>query len=97
MSKIIFRVSYKIKEEKINDFRTLAAKLRTEFGNLGVNYGIYNVQGHELEFEEIFICESQEEYDQLEDQSNDTVQLLVDKLARCVNGKMQYTTLHEVA
>ena len=96
MGKVIFQISYEIREDKRTEFLSLAAKLRSEFQSLGVNYGIYNVQGRELAFNEIFICESQEEFDQLEDRSNDTVQILVDKLARCMNGKMQYTTLNEL-
>lgn len=96
MSKIIFRISYKIKEDKLTEFLALAGKLRTEFQSLGVNYNVYNVHGHETEFDEVFICENQEEFDQLEDHSNDSVQILVDKLARCVNGKMQYSTLQEI-
>jgi len=96
MGKIIFQIAYEIKPEKRTEFLALAAKLRTELRSLGVTYGIYDVQGHENEFNEVFTCENQEEFDELEDHSNDTVQLLVDKLAKCMNGKMRYTTLREI-
>lgn len=96
MGKVIFQISYEIRTDKRPEFMTIAAKLRTELQSLGVNYGIYEVQGQENAFNEIFVCETEEEYDELEDRTNDTISVLVDKLARCVNGKMKYTTLREL-
>lgn len=95
MGKIIFQISYEIRTDKRPDFTTIANKLRSELRGLGLNYGIYEVQGQENAFNEIFICETQEEFDELEDRTNDTISVLVDKLARCLNGKMKYTTLRE--
>ena len=96
MSKVIFQVSYEIKSEKRDAFLKLAGQLQREMHASGLNYGVYRLQGAELSFVEVFVCENVEEFDALEDKFSDTVQMLIDKLADMIDGKMRYTTLNEI-
>lgn len=96
MSKVIFQVSYEIKSEKRDAFLKLSGQLRREMLASGLNYGIYQLTGAERSFAEVFICESAEEFDALEDKFSDSVQVLIDKLADMIDGKMRYATLNEL-
>lgn len=96
MSKVIFQVSYEIKPEKREAFLKLAGQLQREMHTSGLNYGIYQLQGAENSFQEVFVCESAEEFDALEDRFSDSVQMLIDKLTDMIDGKMRYSTLNEI-
>lgn len=97
MSKVNFQVSYEIKPEKRDAFLKLAGQLRREMLACGLNYGIYQLQGAENTYTEIFVCDSTEEFDALEDKFSDSVQMLIDKLSdMIVDGKMRYATLNEI-
>ncbi len=97
MSKVIFQVSYEIKPDKRDTFQKLAGQLRKEMSAAGLNYGIYHLQGSENTYTEVFVCESAEEFDALEDRFTDSVQMLIDKLSdMIVDGKMRYATFNEI-
>ncbi len=97
MSKILFQITYEIKPDQRDMYRRVANQLRREMQNLGLTYNVYEVQGTERTFTEVFTCNSQEEFDALEDSFSDTAHMLIDRLADLVEGKMRYSTLTEAS
>lgn len=97
MAKIIFKITYTIAPEKRGEYLSLVTQLKSHLaGNLGKNYAVYENKTKPNKFSEIFICNSQEEFDQLDDH-DDTTSGLVDKINQLLeDGKMQYSTLVEL-
>jgi antibiotic biosynthesis monooxygenase (ABM) superfamily enzyme len=98
MSKILFTISYEINPEKREEYLQLAQEIKQHFvGTKGKNYTIYEQKGKKNSFTEIFLCNSMEEYETLEDDQDETTEELVNRLEGfLVNGKMKYTTLIEL-
>jgi len=97
MSRIIFTISYEISPEKREEYLTLSRQMKEHLSEAnGRNYAIYEQKGKKNSFTEVFICNSKEEYDQIEDQDDATSQLVQQLETLLVNGKMKYTTLVEL-
>jgi len=93
MGKVIFTITYEIMPEKRDEYLALTQELKSHLA--GKNYSIFEQKGKKNSFSEVFICNSMEEYDQLEDQ-DDQMSGYVDRLETLlVDGKMKYTTLIE--
>ena len=98
MAKVIFTISYEIKPEKRVEYLALAKEMKEHLsGSKGKNYTIYEQKGKKNNFSEVFICNSMEEFDQLEDDQDEKTEELINRLEEFLtNGKMKYTTLVEV-
>jgi hypothetical protein len=98
MSKVIFTISYEIKSEKRNEYIFLCEEMRNHFvSKKNKNYAIYELKGKPNSFSEVFVCNSREEFDKLEDDQDEKTEDLVRRLeAMLTNGKMKYTTLIEI-
>ena len=98
MAKVIFTISYEINPEKREEYLSLSRKTKSHFvESKGKNYAIYEQKGKRNTFSEVFICNSREEYDQLEDDEDKTLEEFIQQLdAYLINGKMKYTTLIEI-
>ncbi len=96
MAKILFKITYSVAPEKREAYLSLAQKMKSHLsGKLGKNYSIYENKSKPNKFSEIFVCSSQEEFDQLDDH-DDTTTELVDRINELLEeGRMQYTTLVE--
>ncbi len=99
MAKIIFTISYEIKPEKREDYLSLVKEMKSHLtGNKGKNYNIFEQKNKKNSFSEVFICNSMEEFDQLEDDQDEKTEELVGRLDGILAaGKMKYSTLIEVA
>lgn len=97
MSKVIFTISYDIDPEKRDAYLALIKEMKEHLGRSnGKEYAIYEHKGKKNSFSEVFIFNSMEEYDQMDDQ-DETMQQFIQKLEEMlVNGKMKYTTLVEL-
>ena len=96
MAKIIFKITYSIAPEKREAYLAVAKQLKAHLsGKLGKNYSIYENKSKPNKFSEFFMCNSEEEFDQLEDH-DDITSGMVDQISELLeDGKMQYSTLVE--
>ena len=99
MARVIFTISYDINPEKREEYIAFSKAMKEHLaGSKGKNYTVYEQKGKKNSFAEVFICNSMEEFDQLEDDQDEKTQELVNQLEGLrSNGKMKYTTLVEIA
>ena len=99
MSKIVFEINYNINPEKRSEFLSLAEKLTNHINNeLGKDYGIYENKKGSNNFSEIYICKDEEEYENIEDNNDDTVMEITEKLYKDIitDGKATYSTKYGI-
>ncbi len=98
MGKVMFTISYEINPGKRDEYLALTARMKQHLAqNNGKTYSIFEQKGKKNSFSEVFIFNSMEEYDQLEDQDEQMGQFIAELEQLMVNGKMKYTTLVELA
>lgn len=98
MGKVIFTISYDIVPEKRDEYLPLSKKMKEHLlGKQGVGeYSIFENKRKQNSFSEVFIFNSMEDYESLEDE-DDTMQGLMSQLETMLaDGKMKYSTLVEV-
>ena len=97
MGKVIFTISYDVMAEKQIEFLTLMQSMKEHFKQTDArDYSFYQQKGKKNNFTEVFVFNTIEEYNHLDDQ-DDKMDALVQQLESClVDGKMKYTTLLEV-
>jgi hypothetical protein len=97
MAKVLFTISYEVKVSRREEYLVLINEMKNHFTNvLGKNYNVYESKGKKNFFQEIFTCNSVEEYDNLEDASDDKIQQLISQLDGMIVGKMTYNSLIEL-
>ena len=98
MARVIFTISYEINPEKRDEYLALSKAMKEHLaGTKSKNYTIYEQKGKKNNFSEVFVCNSVEEFDRLEDDQDEQTEELVSQLeSLLVNGKMKYTTLIEL-
>jgi antibiotic biosynthesis monooxygenase (ABM) superfamily enzyme len=97
MPRVIFTISYDVNPDRRADYLALTQEMKQRFaGSNGKTYAIYEQKGKKNSFSEVFMFNSMEEYDQLEDQ-DDQMGSIVQRLEKYLaGGKMKYTTLLEL-
>ena len=94
MANVLFTISYEIKPIKRDEYLNLASEMKNHFVNvLGKQYDVFEQKGKPNVFTEVFTCNSIEEYDDLEDASDEKIQELISKLEEMIVTKMKYQTL----
>jgi hypothetical protein len=98
MSRVMFTISYSITPERRENYLQLIRDLKEHFTTLGrKNYSVFEAKGKKDHFTEVFLTESLEEFDALEDNHDEKTQELIQKLEALVDkGGMRYSTLVEV-
>ena len=99
MSKIIFEINYNVIPTKREEYLETAGKLIDLIkGTLGKDYGIYENKKGSNNFSEIYICKDEEEYENIEDNNDDNVMELTNKLYNdyIENGKATYITKYGI-
>lgn len=90
-------ISYTIKPEQRNNYLTLIAEIKSHVVNVGKNnYSVFEVKGKKNQFTEVYIFNSEEEFDALDDSQDPQTQELLSRLKPFVDGSMKYTTAMEV-
>jgi cytochrome c556 len=99
MGKIIFQISYEIVTDKRDEYLRLIDELKAHLvHSRKKNYSVFEVQGKKNSFVEEYICESQEEFDALEDDLDEKTEVLNARIQEMtVDGKARYATLKEVS
>lgn len=99
MPKIIFEINYNINPEKRKEYLITIGELKrniTESTNN--NYSVFENRKIPNNFTEMYICESEEEFEAIEDNQSDEVIELTQKLFNdfIKNNKVIYSTKYEV-
>jgi quinol monooxygenase YgiN len=99
MSKIIFEINYNIYPEKRDDYLSTINELRRNIRqNSNTDYSVYEDKKRPNNFTEVYYCNTQEEFDNLEDNQDDETMGLTQRLfdEYIVDKKVSYSTKYEV-
>ncbi len=99
MAKILFQISYEIIPEKREEYLETIKQLEEHLKNSsGKNYMVLEDKNKANHFSEIYICENEEEYENLESETDDLTFNLTNQILGnyIVDKKANYTTLYEV-
>ncbi len=98
MSKVIFSVQYEINPSKREDYLGVVRELKNLLKAEGLeSYHVYEVKSKANHFQEIFTFSSMEAYEQFEDDQNERINILINKLSDFTEShSSKYTLLTEV-
>jgi L-rhamnose mutarotase len=97
MPRVMFTISYSIKPELREEYIRLTREMKEHFTNVGrKNYSVFEAKSRKNQFTEVFITNSVEEFDALEDNQDEKTEALVSRLEEFVDAEgMKYSTLIE--
>lgn len=99
MAKILFEIKYDIKPEFREEYLATIKELRTHLVNgSSKNYIVVENKQKPNNFTEIYICENEEEYENLEDEADSVAIEITTRIASkyISGGKTKYSTFYEV-
>ncbi|CAN5654552.1 hypothetical protein BH10BAC5_BH10BAC5_04120 [soil metagenome] len=99
MSKIIFEINYDIFPEKREDYLELIGTLRDQIrSSSNKNFSVYENKKGSNNFSEIYLCESEEEYESIDDNQDDSTVELTERLFKefIKSEKVTYFTKFEI-
>lgn len=99
MPKIILELNYSIYPEKRDEYLEIAKKMTEIIQSTSTkNYSIYENKKSSNNFSEIYLCESEIEFEAIDDNENDEVTALTDQLFQSfiVDKKVTYSTKYEL-
>lgn len=98
MEKVLFAIKYEVLEEKTAQFLDVVRELKNIVKAEGLeSYSVYAVKGKKNLFEEIYMFESQEAYDNFDDVADERTEILMNKLSDLVKpNSTEYLTLSEI-
>ncbi|TRZ64028.1 hypothetical protein D4R20_03280 [bacterium] len=97
MAKILYEINYKIYPEKRADYLEAISDLK-ELVPAELNYQVFENAKNSNDFTEIFMCESEDEYENFEDNQDDKVREITEKLINelVIDKKISFTTKNEL-
>lgn len=97
MPRVMFTISYGIKPEMREEYLGLTKEMKEHFTKEGrKNYSVFETKAKKNQFTEVFITNSLEEFDALEDNQDEKTEALVRRLEEFVDAEgMKYSTLIE--
>lgn len=98
MGKVIFSIKYSILPEKRKEYLDVIRELKSLVKAEGLeSYSVFETKGKDNDFEEIYIFENNQAYEDFDDQSDERVDILMTKLSDMIKQQStRYTTLFEV-
>ena len=98
MGKVIFSIQYEISANKRDEYIGIVKELKNLLKADGLeNYSVYEVKGKHNNFEEIYIFSSSEAYENFDDNQNERLNILINKLSDLTTeNSTKYTTLYEL-
>ena len=99
MPRVIFSISYAVKEEIRNEYLETIQTLKNYLVHeRGKDYSVFESKSKPNTFNEVYICNSMEEYDMLEDDADEITDQLINRIVDdfIKDGKTEYRTLIEV-
>jgi len=97
MARVMFTITYGVKPDLREAYLEHARQMKEHFTSVGKkNYAVYETRGKKNHFTEVFITNSVEEYDALEDNQDEKTEALIGKLDDFIDDNgMKYSTLLE--
>ena len=97
MPRVILTITYTIKPEKRDEYLQLAKEMKDHFTAVRKkDYSIFEGKVKKNQFTEMFIADSLEEFEELDDNLDERTEALVDRLEEFVDGEgMKYNTIVE--
>ena len=97
MPRVMFTISYAIKPESRDQYLRVIREMRYHLTTAGKhNYSVFEAKGKKNQFTEVFITDSMEEFDALEDNLDEKAQDLISTLEGFVDDSgMKYNTVVE--
>lgn len=98
MGKVIFSIRYEILIDKREEYLAVIRELKTLVNAEGLeSYAVFEQKGKKNHFEEIYIFESKQAYEDFDDDPTERVDLLMNKLSDMVKQQTTtYSTLYEI-
>ncbi len=98
MSKVVFAIKYEVFEEKLDEYLDVMRELKNIVEAEGLeSYRVFKVKSKKNYYEEIYLFENQEAYDNFDDDADERVDLLMNKLSDIIKPHTtEYLTLNEV-
>ncbi len=98
MGKVIFSIKYSIIPEKREEYLDVIRELKNLVKAQGLeSYSIYETKNKKNNFEEVYIFESNEAYEEFDDEQDERVDILMTKLSDMIKQQStNYSTLFEV-
>lgn len=99
MPRIIFEINYDVVPDKRDEYLSVIKELQEHIrNNSHKNYLVVEDKNKKNNFTEIYICEDENEYESLEDNTDDRVFELTNKLfgELVVEKKAKYSTHYEI-
>ncbi len=98
MSRVIFSIRYNIFPEKREEYLDVVRELKNLVKAEGLdNYSVYEQKNKPNSFEEVYLFNSQEAFENFDDNSDERTDILMTKLSDMIKEQTtQYTTLIEV-
>ena len=100
MAKVIFSIQYEISSNKKEEYLGVVKELKNIVKAEGLeNYSVYEIKGKPNNFQEIYTFSSSEAFDQFDDNQNERLNILVNKLSdlTTTENSTKYSTLYEVS
>lgn len=99
MPRVMFTIAYGIKPELREQYLTLVKEMKEHFTAVGEkDYSVFESKGKKNQFTEVFVTNSVEEFDALEDNQDEKTEKLVGSLDQFIDdGGMKYGTWIEVS
>ncbi len=98
MNRVKLMISYEIDPSKREEYLSVIRELKIllNFDSLE-DYSVYELRGKPNHFEEIYTYKSPEAFENSDDEENERINILINKLSTLTNGNTtKYTTLYEV-
>lgn len=98
MAKVIFSIQYDVNPGKRDEYFNIMREMKTLVKADGLlSYSIFEKKNKSNSFEEVYLFDSNESYEQFDDNQNERVDILMSKLSDLlVDSSTKYTTMHEV-
>lgn len=99
MSKTLFSINYEINPSKRNEYLGIIRELKLIVKSEGLeSYNVYEVKGKTNHFMEVFTFTSYEAFEAFDDNQDERINLLIDKIADIsINNSSKYSTYSEVS
>jgi hypothetical protein len=98
MSKVIFSISYSVYPDKIDKYLKKISYLKDLLSEENYQYSVYRDKKNPYEFEEIYVFDSEEDFEEFDDSANEEASAIIFEIANnyVVDKKQNYKTLIEV-
>ncbi|NOX17933.1 MAG: hypothetical protein GXO87_06590 [Chlorobi bacterium] len=98
MCKTVFSISYKIMPEKREDYLDVVRELKNLMKAEGLErYSVFQMKNDENSFEEIYLFESKQAFEDFDDDPDERVDILMNKLSdMIIDHSTRYNVLYEV-